>query len=189
MFYMNEYAIGRSLGAAVGILIGIVLVVIIFKIANKNHKVKSEYDERQEIARGKGFRLAFYTIVIYAAINVVLGMAELSLPMDPAVMAFSYIIVGALVDVEYCIWNDCYWGMNNNKVRYTIAFMIIGLINLIVPIGAAINGGLILDGVLSTPGINLLCSVLLITMGITMGLKEFVDSRRVSSEDSCEEDE
>ena len=44
-----------SVGMAIGLMVGLVISVILLKVANKDHKVKSQYDERQEMIKGKGW--------------------------------------------------------------------------------------------------------------------------------------
>ena len=111
---MEAYSLGKLIGVITGFVIGLALVVIIAAICNKNRKMKTEYDERQQILRGKGFKLGFYAMVIWAALNIVLSVAGFAIPAKPEILAFSYIVVGVLADVVYCIFHDAYWGMNNN---------------------------------------------------------------------------
>lgn len=174
---MSEYNIGKIVGTIVGMAVGIALVILIARLANKDKKVKTEYDERQTVLRGIGFKYAFYSMAIYAAFNVILGIAELSLPMEPAVMSFSYIIIGCLVDIVYCVFKDCYWGLNNKRKSWGIAMFFAGAVNAVVAILAAIEGKLVINGLLSTPGINLFCAILLITLAIVTWVKSFSDKK------------
>ena len=66
---MNIY---KSSGIAMGIALGLVICFIIFKYANNNHKVRTEYDERQRVIRNKGYKIAFYTALILNAFPVVM---------------------------------------------------------------------------------------------------------------------
>ena len=88
---MSEYSIGKLVGSLVGFVIGIVLVLIVSKFANKNRKVKTEYDERQKVLRGEGYKYGFYAMAIYAALNTILGIADCALPVEPSVYNFTYI--------------------------------------------------------------------------------------------------
>ena len=53
----------KGMGFIAGLIVGLVLVVIIFRIANTDKKIKSEYDERQLRIRGKAYKYAFYTML------------------------------------------------------------------------------------------------------------------------------
>ncbi len=161
---MDAYNIGKLIGVLCGFVLGIVLVVIIARICNRNRKMKTEYDERQMILRGRGYRWGFYAMLIYAALNVVLGATEIEVPAEPAVIAFSYIFVGAMVNCIYCIGHDAYWGLNNSKGRYLIIFAVITLINIAGVARAIATGSLIVDGRLSTTGINLMVTIMLVVI-------------------------
>ena len=89
---MSTYNIARFTGVLCGFAVGIVLVIIIAKICNRNRKMKTEYDERQNIVRGNGYKYGFYAMMIYAALLVVLGVAEIDLPAESCVTAFSIIL-------------------------------------------------------------------------------------------------
>lgn len=174
---MSAYNVGKMIGAFVGMAVGIAIVIIIAKVANKDRRVKTEYDERQTALRGIGFKYAFYAMTIYAGINTVLGIAEISLPMEPQVMNFSYIIIGCLVDICYCVFNDCYWGLNNKRKSWGIAMFIAGAVNAFAAIMAAVEGRLIVNGLLSTPGINLFCAILLIALAVITLCKSLSDKK------------
>jgi len=180
---MDAYSLGKATGVVFGLLLGVLIVVVLTRFANKNRKLKTDYDERQEIARGKGFKVAFYSMVGYSVINLILALADLPLPMEPAVQAFSYLAIGVMVDIIYCIWNDCYWGMNNNKKKYIIFMLAAGLLNLIVPIRAALADTLVVNGALSTPGINLMCSVILLATAVITTAKAIRESKSSDMEE------
>lgn len=172
---MDTVTTAKVIGVITGLIVGAIIVAIIAKIANKNHTFKTEYDERQKVLRGQGYRYGFYGMIILATFNILLGIAGVELPMEPAVVPFVYIVVGVLINCVYCILKDAYWGLNNNRIRYIIIFIATGIVNLIVPIRAAVCGELIVDGKLSLPGINLLCSAMLLLVGIVLVVKDIID--------------
>lgn len=174
---MSAYNVGKIVGVLTGMLVGLAIVFIMAKLVNKDKKFRTEYDERQTALRGIGFKYAFYAMAIYAAVNVVLGIAELSIPMEPAVASFSYITIGCLVDVVYCIFKDCYWGLNNRRGAWGIIMFAAGVINALSVIMASKEGRLINNGQLSTPGINLLSAILLIGIAVALWIKSLIDKK------------
>ena len=66
----------RSSSFAIGICIGLIFCVIIFRFANRNKKLKSEYDERQLQIRGRSYMFAFYAVVIYEALMTCLSIGR-----------------------------------------------------------------------------------------------------------------
>ena len=93
---------GSSIGFAMGVIVGLILVVLLFKYANRDGKVKTEYDERQKAVRGKAYRYAFYAVMIYEALVCWLSMG-IELPAEQSVIHFFGIFVGITVQACYCI--------------------------------------------------------------------------------------
>ena len=175
--------LARSAGVAIGILIGLIIAVIIIRFANTNHKMKTEYDERQQEIRGRGYRLAFYAMMICEIIMFVLEIGNIPLPIEPYLAHFITIIVGAMALGSYCIWNDVYWGLNTNRKRYIVIFIAAALLNAIPVFGAASDGTLLVDGKFSTPLVNILVLIMLLVFGIELIAKEIVDRNAAREEE------
>ena len=50
----EKVQLGRSVGLAVGVLVGLVIAVILLRYMNRDHKVRTEYDEMQKAIRNRG---------------------------------------------------------------------------------------------------------------------------------------
>ena len=172
----------RSAGMAIGIMIGIILIVVCLKFANRDHKMETQYDERQMEIRGKAYRLAFYTLLIYEAVMMCLDVAEIQLPVEPYFIHFLGIVIGGTVLAEYTIWHDSYWGQNNNIKRYVVVFAACILLNLIPLIGPIRNGSLMENGKMSIAIVNLVAVVLLVVILITTLLKMVRDRNATEEE-------
>ena len=144
-----------SLGFVIGLMIAAVLIVFIFKFANKDGKVKTEYDERQKAVRGKAYKYAFYTEVFAQAILMCLFMSDIEIPVQNYVLIFIGIILGCMVLATYCIWNDVYWGLNNDHRKYHIVFIVALIFNILPVFFNAIGGSLMEDGKLGMPALNI----------------------------------
>ena len=162
----------HSIDLAVGIALGLVIAVLLVKYANKDHAVKSKYDERQEAVRGKAYRYAFYSIIIYEAVMLVLEIGQFTLPLPSYVMHFTGIIVGCLVLACYSIWKDVYWGLNNNRKRYAVIFLVCAALNAI-PVVFTILGKTTFDAA----WLNALVLIMLAIVGIELLIKESIDRR------------
>ncbi|MCR5134662.1 MAG: hypothetical protein K6B12_03410 [Clostridiales bacterium] len=162
----------KSIGLVVGILLGLLLVVLFSKFANKDNAVKSKYDERQEIVRGKAYRYAFYSVMIYEALMLVLEIGQIALPLPSYILHFTGIIVGCIVLAGYCIWKDVYWGLNNNRKRYAIIFLACAALNAI-PVAASIAG----SDSFGEAWLNVIVLVMMAVIGIELLIKEAMDRR------------
>lgn len=168
----------RSLGMVVGVLLDCVFAVMIFKFANRNGKAATKYDERQSVLRGRGYMYGFYAVLICEALMVTLSSMRWEIPVEREVLHFLIIIVGIFVQVSYCVWKDAYWGLNNDKRRYTIVFLAIGILNLITSLRSFMDGSMLTDGKLQASFLPLLCSVVLILLGLELAIKELVDKQK-----------
>lgn len=162
----------KSASIAIGIMVGLFVAVLLCIYANRNHRAKSEYDERQKEIRGKGYQYAFYTICIYEILMMLLGIAEIEFPFEPYLFHFAGILIGGIVLSGYCIWHDAYWGLNNNRKRYAIIFLACALLNAIPVIGALTHGGLT-----TAPLLNLLVLVMLLILGSELLIKHLMEKR------------
>ena len=161
----------RLAGVAVGLGTGIILCVVLFRYGNKDKKIKTSYDERQEAIRGVAFKYAFYTILVYEMILMAAGVAGITFPFPEYVVNFLGIMLGCTVLGVYCIWKDVFWGLNNNRKRYYVIYLLILLLNLFPIIIAGRSGGMILN---QAQLLNIMVIIMLTVLFVTMVLKSFV---------------
>ena len=144
-----------SAGVAVGIFVGLIVALFLIKLANSNRKVKSEYDERQLRVRGDAYRYAFYTVVIWEAVLIVLAYGDFHLPVPDLALHFAGIVAGVILVVA-------------------------GLFNAIPVIGSLSD-----TGGSDFPYVNLLCCIMLVVVGAELLLKQMADRRAESAEDDA----
>ena len=171
---MSEFAVGRSVGVASGIIVGLIICIFFIKYMNRDNKLKTEYDERQEAVRGKGYTFGFWGCMAGAALVMILDCGGFEIA-NRFVMDFFIIFVGLIVQVTYCIWNDGYYGINTNRKRFYRISIIAALCNLLSVIGNIKGGSFIADGVLQDSGVNFLIVVLFIVIGVELIIKERID--------------
>ena len=166
-----------GIGFTVGLMFAAVLIVILFKFANSNRKVKSEYDERQQALRGKAYQYSFYTMVALEAVMTILAVSEVTFPVATYLIHLGIILIGCLVLCVYCIWHDVYWGLNNNRKRYTAIIVVAIVMNIIPVIRLAMDGGIAYEGVDSLPVMNIMVIVWMAIIGVcAVAKKLFVKS-------------
>ena len=170
---MNKYELGRSAGLVFGLLVGLVLAVILLRYMNRDHRVKTEYDEMQKNIRNQGYCFGFYTVLIFEAI-LCLVPSFIRIPAEPIVVHFLPIFLGVTVHASYCIWKDAYVGLNTNLKRYLAVAVLASLINFLAFFMAWKNGSLVVDGILQGPFVNLLCALMFAIIGIVGLLRKSV---------------
>ena len=162
----------RSAGFVIGIVIGLIACVVLFKISNTNHKSRTEYDERQQEIRGKAYRYAFYVLAVYEAVMVCITIGEIPLPLGPAMQHALGIFISCTFLAAYCIKHDVYWGLNNNPKRYSIIFLVAGLINAIPVVASIASGTFFENGQVTSVLINLLALIMIVVIGVELLIKK-----------------
>ena len=162
---MNTYQAGRAFGILFGIIVGLVLVAVFLRYMNTDHKMKTQYDEMQQIIRNRGFKYGFYTILITEALLCVVTTA-FTIPAEPIVIHFLPIFLGVVVQSSYSIWNGAEVGLNTNMKRYLVIAVFASLINFLAFFMAWRTGSLVEDGRLQAPFVNLLCALMFGILGV-----------------------
>ncbi len=170
------YNNGKMLGVGIGIIAGLIISFFVLKAINKDGKVKTEYDEMQKLIRGKAYMYAFWAVIACEGLLCFLTSGSFSLPLDGYTLHFMVILVGVLVQVSYCIWNDAYIGLNNSMGRFAAVSIIISLVNFAFAGFSIAEGTMVKDGVLQSTSINLLVAVLFIVIGLEILIKKIADN-------------
>ena len=170
----REMSAAYIAGVAVGVLVGVLLIFVFLKMTKTDGRMKCEYDERQMRARGNGFKYGFFTMLICNLILAFAVMEESFLRMDRSVLMILSIMIGVIVYVSYCIWNDAYFSLNENRRKVLIAFVIIGVFNLVLGIGNLYSGDAFTDGVLNFHSVNLFCGILFLMIFAVLLAKHFM---------------
>lgn len=164
-----SHRIGYLVGMLAGALVGIIAVAVCFEYVKIRKKDSNfEYDERQQLARGNGFKYAYVTSIIYNGIFCLLTVSGISVPVEQSVLIMIGILVTALVYAVYCIQHDAYVSLNENANRLMIVFTALGGFNTFIGITHLIHGTMVEDGVLTFHGINLFCGISLLVMVVVL---------------------
>ena len=161
----TAYSLGYLCGMLFGVACGLIIVMLMFKYVKvKKDGSNFEYDERQQVARGNGFKYGYITGIIYNTILCFIAMLENPLPIDMSVLILAGILLSVLVYVVYCIQHDAYVSLNENANRLMIVFAIIGGVNSLIGIMHIIHGTIIEDGIITFRCINLLCGIMMLVV-------------------------
>lgn len=164
-----------SVGFIAGLMIAAIALVFIFRYANKDGKVRTEYDERQKALRGKAYKYAFYAEIFAQLVIMMIFMAGVEVPVEDYALVFSAILFGCIVLATYCIWNDVYWGLNNNHRRYLIVFAIATVLNILPLIGNVRGGTLMENGKIGLPLLNILVLIMMAVICVELLVKRAMD--------------
>lgn len=163
------YNMGYLTGMLLGVGAGLIVVALCFKYVKiRKQGSNFEYDERQQLARGNGFKYAYVTGIVYNGVLCLLTMAGIPLPAEQSVLIMIGILLTVLVYAVYCIQHDAYVSLNENANRLMIVFIILGGINTFIGVMHVIHGTMFENGIFTFHGINLLCGIFLLVVAVVL---------------------
>ncbi len=171
------------IGFPIGLMVGLIICVILFKIANTNKKIKTDYDERQEAIRNRGYKYSFYTMIAAEAVCLCIRAIDFALPFAGYLLDLAAILIGCLVLAIYTIWNDAYWGLNNSRKRYTAIFAVVVILNFFPVIMSLKTGFLATTGINSIPWMNIMVLIWLGIIGLAAVIKNIVKKNDTEEEE------
>lgn len=154
------------------IIVGILLAKLFQRKTRTDNSKKCRYDERQEVVRGKGFKYGFFTILICNGLSVCLKIAEVPLFAELELPIIIGSFTGIGIWAVYCIWNEGYFALNENKGKIMILFITAAIMNFTAGIASIVHGTIIQDGKLTYQSINFFGGLLFIIIFLTMFLKK-----------------
>lgn len=165
-----------------GFICGLVAVVVVFRFLARKLQMddasKTKYDERQLIERGKGYRYAFFSYVIFNVFFFVFSIgSEIQLPTE--VILISGILVACAVHVIYCIFHEAYWGLNNNIKNYIRLLIVAWVLNLAIGLINGYRSGWRTQDGMGEYFYNFVVAIFLAVVLIAMLIKWIKDKREV----------
>lgn len=155
-----------------GIVAGILFAIFTLALTKKDNNVKCKFDERQEYIRGRGFKYGFFSMLISNALFVCMNLAEIPLFAEFEVLILIGCAIGIGFWVVYCIWNEGYFALNEDKKKLMILFAVIAIMNFIIGGIQLARGRVIQNGKLTCDSINFICGFLFVVIFLTMLLKK-----------------
>ena len=159
------------------IVFALVVVILLVKVV-----ARTDYDERQQVERGKAFRLGFFTLLVSQGLALCADDMGI-FPVDGTVLNSVSIFAGILAYVICSIWHEAYFGINEKVRPAMIFFGLIGLLNIVIAVSAIYDGRMLVNGKLSVPAINAMCAIMFFAIFVTIFLK------RISSKEDADSDD
>ena len=167
----NNIKLSEAIEITIGIVIGLIIGAFLLRLLRTDKKMKSNYDERQKLIRGKGYKMAFCTLVVYEFILMIGHTYTDNLFMDYFTERILGIFLAIGVHGCYCIMHDGYFALNDKNRGTIVSIIVIGMINIFLGVDSVISGVAVDDGRLTYRSINLICGAMLLAIGITLLVK------------------
>lgn len=163
---------GLGLVALIGFLIGF--------FAQKARKEKgippAEYDERQELIRHRGYRLAYKSLIIYLLAYTVLDAFGVKWCYTWSGM-FLGILFSLMVFVIYCIYKDAYFRVSDRPGFYAALFAALGAVNLVCGLVIPDMKGMERDPLLGLEDVNFVVGGFILIIFVNVLIKLHLDRR------------
>ncbi len=169
-------------GIVVGVIIGMLVVLVCWFQKRVSGKPEN-YDERQQIIRGRGYSYGFATLVAELMIyGLCITEDTVSKIIDPAVVMMGMIFVSGIVVVAYNVMHDAYFGFRKAGARMTYIWLALALSQLAIVASIISEGNYLENGRIGL-GIGLASetSAFFLICFLIVSLKRILD-RRESAE-------
>lgn len=117
-------------GIAGGLLAGILLVAIVQSV-KKRKQENYEFDERQELMRGKAFQYGFIAMLVYILCYSLFADITGFAFEDNLTPGLLTILVGLAVVVITCIWKDAYFTLQEKTSHFVALDLLLMVCNLL----------------------------------------------------------
>lgn len=159
------------------IIILIFLVAFVLIISRLTKNKNCNFDERQELIRGRAYKYAFFTYLIYGV-----GYSAVSSLLEKDFMTTSTafmvgLYISLIVFAVYNIWNDSFFAFNQKPVSYISLFFIVTICSGIGSITSIRDGSIIENGSLTLDCIGTVCAIAFAIILITMLIKMILNKK------------
>lgn len=157
--------------------LGIAFAIFFCLIVSLRKKEGNRYDERQQIVRGIGYKYAFFSTILYFSAVALASEAVEKQFMTQSAETIIGLCFGVAVYVVYCILNDGYFGINENRRAVLISLAIIGVINIAIGVMQIVHGEIMEDGVLTEKCSNVAVGALFVAVFIACAIKGMMERK------------
>ncbi len=129
-------------------VLGLLLAVLIALILRKK-SADPEYDERQQLLRGKAYQHAFIVSMFYGVLYGVLTVSTGLHFMEDGAAVFIGAFLGLMVFAVECVWKDAFFTVRRTPRTYILLYAVITLSQIIGTVSEIRAGTLIENGLLT----------------------------------------
>lgn len=166
---MNEYTLV--------FIIAFTIAVLGFITARLLKNQKPQFDERQELIRGKAYKNAFLAVISYGALYISASLLIEKEFLTTSVALIIGMFVGLVVYAVYSIWNEAFFSLNQTPKTYIILLICTAFLNAQSGINTIIDGSIVANGTLALKSISLICAVALTIILMTMLVKIVINKK------------
>ena len=151
-------------GVAVGLVVTLVIAALVALIFRKSGAMCHDYDERQQAARGRAFRTAYFTLAVLIIANGLYVLATDRPWCDGFTAAFIPLCASAAVFAIQCIMRDAYLSVSSRPKSTLVLFSLVGALNIGLGLMNLVQGRILSDNLVTFRSANLVCGAMFIAI-------------------------
>jgi hypothetical protein len=161
---------------------GFILALYIGGSKSGDIRLKSAYDERQKLARGKAFRATYFMLIFYLIGNQIINRLGVVWSTSGTGILIG-ILLSVAVFIIMCVLNDAYLSLSKKPPYFYGFFSAIGLTNLISGIRHFQNGeSVMINGLFNSHCIYFVSLSLCVVVIVVFAVKNRVERKRSLTE-------
>lgn len=157
--------------------LGVVFAIFFCLVICLKKREGKRYDERQQIVRGMGYKYAFFSTILYFSVVALVSEAVEKQFMTRSAEAIIGLCLGVAVYVVYCILNDGYFPINENRRTLLISLAIMGVANIVIAVNQIMDGEIMEDGVITEKCSNVAVGALFIVVFIACIIRNAIEKK------------
>ena len=167
-------------GLLVGLIIGVIIVAVIM-MYNKGaygSATGADFDERQQLLRGKAFGRAFFAMIGFSILYWMATQLILQRPiMEDGLSSMICVFLGVGVFGIDCILHDAYFTVRNKPKTYIILFTAVTICQIPAAVINVSEGTVVENGVLTFSVLPIVCAVLFLCILCAILIKQMADRK------------
>lgn len=156
--------VGKSAAYILGLCVGILVAVVVLTVLRKRRGgASNEYDERQQMVRGKAYGAAFFTLMCYLPVNAAVNRCWRPWTL-PGIDSLIGLFLAVAVFMVYAIRGDAYFSLREKPGTFKgLCLVVIAcqLPNIVMTILHS-DESFLTDGLLNSNCMSVACVIVFI---------------------------
>ena len=161
----------------VAVLVILILIPLILYRRDQSLKGNRDFDERQELLRGRAYQHAFLTVGGYTALYTMLVLFSGRQFMEDGVSTMVACFLGLAVFAVECIWRDAFFTADNRPRAYIILIAVNVLLQTAGGVEKLREGLVVQNGLLTMECLQLVCALTFLAVLAALGVKGLASRR------------
>ncbi len=153
------------------------ILAVAFIISRLLKNQAQNFDERQEMIRGKAYKYTVKVMIIYSGLYVCCSQLMEKEFLITSVALILGMFIGLVAFAVYSIWNEAFFSLDRTPKLSIFVLIAIVLLNSEDAISTITNGNLIENGTLTLESVTLMCAIAFVVILSTLLIKIAINKK------------